>query len=561
MDDEKSAESAAYSGRWVALVRGKVVAQGDSREQVFQFARRSRSKENIEIRFMPVMPVSSPLLEAVRTAIPAGEPVYLVGGAVRDAVLGRASRDLDFACLHGIKLARSVADALKAAFFPMDETFDTGRVILQNADGSRDILDFAGYRGDSLEADLRGRDFTINAVAMDLNTGTIFDPLGGVMDIRNRRIRACSESALRDDSIRILRGIRQAAAYGFSIDPETRKLMKAAAGLLPNISPERLRDELFKILSGPKPDSAVRALEILGTLPYILPELPALKGMEQSAPHVYDVWTHTLAVLRHLEGILDVLSPSYNEQKANADWMNGLVVLKLGKYRAQINEHLGKNLNVDRTARSVLFFAALYHDVNKPQTKSIEENGRIRFLGHDEMGAQTAAQRGMALHFSNDELQRLRLIIKHHMRVHGQTNRKEAGVETSRKAIYRFFRDSNEAGIDLILLALADTRATYDHTLTQQHWAAALDVSRTLLDAWYEKADEMIRPPALVNGDDLISTLQQKPGPEIGKLLEAIRENQAAGFLNTQAEALAFARDWLVTAHESAKKAEDSGQP
>lgn len=546
MVDEQSTDVAAYSGRWVALVRGKVVAQGNTREQVFQSARRSRSKENFEIRFMPVMPVSSPLLESIRAVIPASEPVYLVGGAVRDAVLGRVSRDLDFACLHGIKMAKIVADVLKAAFFPMDESFDTGRVILQNPDGSRDILDFAGFRGETLDADLRGRDFTINAVAMDLNTGTIIDPLGGVREIRDRHIRACSESALRDDPIRILRGVRQAAAYGFSIDPETRKLMREAAPLLTNISPERLRDELFKILAGPDPDSSVRALEILGIFPYTLPELTFLKGVEQSAPHVHDVWAHTLAVIRHLEGILDVLSPSYNEQKANADLMNGLVALKLGKYRTQINEHLGRTLNMDRSARSVLFFAALYHDVNKPQTKSIEENGRIRFLGHDEQGAQTAVKRGTALHFSNDELDRLRLIIQNHMRIHGQTSRKNAGMEISRKAIYRFFRDSGAAGIDLILLALADTRATYDNTLTQEHWAAALDVCRGLLEAWYEKVDEIIKPPVLVNGDDLISVLKQKPGPEFGKLLEIIRENQAAGYLTTREEAFAFARGWFA---------------
>jgi hypothetical protein len=156
----------------------------------------------------------------------------------------------------------------------------------------------------------------------------------------------------------------------------------------------------------------------------------------------------------------------------------------------------------------------------------------------------------MALHLSNDELDRLKLIIKHHMRVHAHTSRKEAAQEISRRAIYRFFRDTGEAGVDLILLALADTRATYDHSMTQEHWIATLDVCRALLEAWYEKADEIIRPPQLLNGDDLINELKLKPGPEIGKLLEAIRETQAAGKLSTREEALAFARGWLVKARE-----------
>ena len=140
------------------------------------------------------------------------------------------------------------------------------------------------------------------------------------------------------------------------------------------------------------------------------------------------------------------------------------------------------------------------------------------------------------------------------MRVHGYVSRKEAGQEISRRAIYRFFRDAGASGIDLILLALADTRATYDHVLTQEHWAAALVVCRELLEAWFEKAEEIIRPPALINGDDLISELKQKPGPELGKLLEAIREAQAAGKLSTRDEALAFSRGWLTKARDITPK-------
>jgi len=553
---QETPESLLYAGRWVALVRGKVVAQGATRQEALLAARQARRKDRLEIKYMPEMPVKSKLVDTARAHLPADLPVYLVGGAVRDAVLGRETHDLDFATPPGaLKLARKLADKLPAAFFPLDEQNDTARIVIQNPDGSRNILDFAGFRGDSLEADLRGRDFTINAVAMDIRSGQMIDPLGGVSDIRAKRIRACSETSFSDDPARILRAVRQAAAFGFSIDPETRKLMKAAAPLLANISPERQRDELFKMLEGPKPDASIRALELLGIFPVLLPELPALKGIEQSAPHVHDVWMHTLAVLRHLEGILAALAPGYDESKANADLLNGLLVLRLGRYRKQINEHLGSTLNTDRTARALLFFAALFHDVNKPQTKSIEETGRIRFLGHDEQGALTAVKRGMALHLCNNEINRLKLLVRHHMRVHFHTSRKaENGADPTRKAIYRFFRETGEAGISLILLALADVRATYDHTLAQEHWGANLDVARTLLEAYYEKAEEIIKPPQILNGDDLINELKMKPGPEIGKLLEAIRETQAAGKLSTRVEALAFARGWQATCPEKRGK-------
>lgn len=544
-------ESLLYAGRWVALVRGKVVAQGATRQEALLTARQGRRKDRLEIKYMPEMPVQSPLIARVRTLLPADLPVYLVGGAVRDAVLRRETHDLDFATPPGaLKLARKLADQLPGAFFPLDEENDTARIILQNPDGSRDLLDFAGFRGDSLEADLRGRDFTINAVAMDIHNGQILDPLGGVSDIRAKRIRACAETAFSDDSVRILRAVRQAAAFGFHIDPETRKLMKAAVPLLANISPERQRDELFKMLEGPQPHACLRALELLGILPVLLPELPALKGVAQSAPHVHDVWTHTLAVLRHLEGILTALAPAYDENQANADLFNGLLVLRLGRYREKIGAHLGSMLNTERSARALLFFAALYHDVNKPQTQTTEENGRIRFLGHDQQGALTAVKRGMALHLSNDELDRLKLLIRHHMRFHFHASRQaETGAAPSPKAIYRFFREAGEAGVSLILLALADLRATYDHTLTQEHWAASLNVARTLLEAYYEKAEQIIRPPQFINGNDLINDLKMKPGPEIGKLLEAIRENQAAGALTNREQALAFARGWLAKGH------------
>jgi tRNA nucleotidyltransferase/poly(A) polymerase len=569
-------EGQYYAGRWVARVRGKVIAQGATREAAYDAARVSRPKEKIEVILMsPIF--DHPLLKAVQDVLPAEQPLYLVGGALRDALLGRVTHDLDFAAPSGaLKLARRIANGLNGAFFPLDEGTDTARIILQRADPStglrrerspvpavhrpasgaglaqadersgRDMLDFAGFRGADLDADLRGRDFTINAMAIDVHTGESIDPLGGAQDLREKRIRACSETAFSDDPVRILRAVRQAAALGFSIQPETRKLMKAAVPLLKKVSPERQRDELFKILEGPRPDASMRALELLGVLPVLLPELPALKGVEQSPPHVYDVWAHTLAVLRHLDAILAVLAPQYDEAKANADLLNGLLVLHLGRYRQQIGEHLAASLNTDRSMRALLFFTALYHDVCKPPTKSVEEGGRIRFLGHDEQGALVAMKRGMALHLSNDELDRLKLVIFHHMRVHALTSRKLAGKSPSRKAIYRFFRDAGEAGVDLILLALADTRATYEQTLTQEHWVACLEVCRSLLEAWYEKAEEIVAPPQLLNGDDLMAELKMSPGRAVGQLLELVKEEQAAGGVSTREEALAFAREWLA---------------
>jgi putative nucleotidyltransferase with HDIG domain len=538
-----------YTGRWVARVRGKIVAQGDTPEQALRASQQIRHKEKPEIIFMFSLP---PLIKRIMDILPADQQIYLVGGAVRDLLLSRPSPDLDFALpANGISLARTVANSLHADFIPLDEERDTGRVIVTNEDGSRIFLDFAVYRGADLTEDLRARDFTINAIAYNLRDETIIDPTEGGKDLRAKTIRACSPTSLADDPVRILRAIRQAAAFDFRIEKNTRELMKQSADQLGRISPERLRDEVFKILKGPKPNTAMRALEMLGVLPYLMPELVAMKGVEQSEPHMFDVWTHTLAVLDYLDQIISALRIGYDAEKTN-DMFTGLLGLRLGRYREQIARHFSESLNVDRELRSLLFFAALYHDVSKPETKTVEESGRIRFFNHDVQGAEIAAERLRFFNVSNDEIERAQTIIKNHMRIHAFADRLEKEKQTpSRKAIYRFFRDSGKAGIDLVLLGLADVRATRAHALTIETWTVYLDVARILLENYFEKPEEVISPPRLLDGNLLMKELGIKPSPIVGQLLESIRENQAVGKIETREQALSFARAELETLQPS----------
>jgi len=543
--DEQTPAS-PYAGRWVARIRGRIVAQGGTPEQALYAAQKSRHKEKPEIIYMPVPFSLSPLIDRVRDVLPHQE-IYLVGGAVRDILLNRLSQDFDFAVpSNGISLARRVANALKADFMVLDDERDTARVIVAESESSRTFMDFATYRnGTTLEADLRARDFTINAIAYDLRAQTLIDPLNGTTDLRAKTIRACSSTSLTDDPVRILRAIRQAAAFKFKIELETRKAMKEAASLLPKVSPERQRDELFKILEGPKPDASMRALEMLGVFPYLLPELPAMKGVNQSPPHIYDVWEHTLSVLGYLEGIISALRVGYSAEATN-DMLTGLLTLRLGRYREQLAAHFAESLNTDRSVRAVLFFSALYHDVEKPATKSVDEVGRIRFFDHDVKGAEVAANRGRTFNLSNDEVERIKKIILHHMRFHFFTSRLEGDKkEPSRKAIYHFFHDSGEAGVDLVLLGLADLCGTRGHTLTQESWTAALDVARILLENYWEKPEETVAPPRLLDGNDLMRELNLEPGRVIGQLLEAIREGQAIGRIETREQALDFAREEL----------------
>ncbi len=549
-DSEKTSAS-PYAGRWVARVRGRIIAQGGTPEQALHAAQLSRYKEKPEIVYMPVPFLHSPLIDKVHDALP-NQEIYLVGGAVRDILLNRLSRDFDFAVpSNGISLARRVANALKADFMVLDNARDTGRVIVTESDGTRIFLDFATYRGNNLEEDLRARDFTINAIAFDLRTQTLNDPLNGASDLHAKLIRECSPTSLSDDPVRVLRAVRLAAAFEFKIELETRKAMKQAAGLLPNVSPERQRDELFKILEGPKPDSSMRALEILGVLPHVLPELSMLKGVEQSPPHVYDVWEHTLSVLGHLENLLSALAPGYDADLTN-DLFTGVLTLRIGRFSKKFAAHFAESLNLDRSVRAALFFAALYHDVQKPATKSVDETWRIRFFDHEVKGAEVAANRARALNLSNDEVERIRTVIKNHMRFHFFASRLEGDKqEPSRKAIYRFFRDSGKAGVDLVLLGLADLRGTRGHTLSQETWTASLDVARILLENYWERPQETVAPPRLLNGNDLMSELNLEEGRIVGQLLEAIREAQATGKVETREQALDFAREYLKKSESS----------
>jgi len=250
-----------------------------------------------------------------------------------------------------------------------------------------------------------------------------------------------------------------------------------------------------------------------------------------------------LKVLGYLEGILSALETG----DSAGDPLLGKLMSTLGKYREKYTAHFADPLNTDRTPRAALFFAALYHDVEKPATKSVDEAGRIRFFDHDVQGAATASKRGHAFNLSNDEIERIKKIIFNHMRFHYFTSQwLEKKQDPSRKAIYRFFRDAGKAGVDLVLLGLADLRGTRDDMLTDEYWSGALHLAGILLENYFERPEETVSPPRLVDGYDLMKELNLEPGRTLGQLLEAIREAQAMGEIQTREQAFDFARRELT---------------
>jgi putative nucleotidyltransferase with HDIG domain len=480
------------------------------------------------------------LLERIVTALPPRTPAYLVGGAVRDLLCSRPTHDLDFTLPgNAIRTGRQLANALGTDFYPLDLERDTGRLILNDEVLGRLVIDVTGFRGADLENDLRDRDFTINAIAIDLrHPEQLIDPLGGAKDLQSRILRACAPRALENDPIRILRAVRLAIEFGLRIPPETTRLMRQALSGLAKVSSERLRDEIFRILDGPAPASAIRILDILGAISYVFPELPALKSVAQSPPHTLDVWDHTLATVQELGNLLNVLNWEYDPETA-ANWALGLVSLRLGRFRQQLHAHLERKLNPERSSASLIYLAALLHDIAKPQTIHTDPDGSIRFYNHDRVGEKISRKRGAALRLSNPEVERLASIVRFHLRPIHLASSEEL---PSRRAIYRFFRAAGASGVEVCLLALADTLATYGPTLPKPAWIHLVEVIRKLLEAWWELPVEIISPPVLVNGSDLLEQFDLKPGPQVGQLLEMIREAQAAGELHDRAQAFAFIR-------------------
>ena len=477
------------------------------------------------------------ILQVVRREAPAGLPVYLVGGAVRDLLRGRPVHDLDFTVLGEIRpLARRVADALGGDFYMLDEERDTARVIEHAEDGERTFLDFCALRAPDLLADLRDRDFTVNAMACSIRQlDELIDPTGGADDLRAGRLRACGPAAMLADPVRVLRGVRQALDLNFAITTDTWDLMRAAVPRLEVISAERLRDELFRILESPRAAEALSRLDELGVLAFLLPELGVLKGVTQSPPHILDVWEHTLSLVDQLPRVWAALL----DGEAGEDPALSLAAERLARFQAGLAGHFATAINPNRSLRALLSLAGLLHDAAKPASRSLDPDGRVRFFGHEERGGRLAVEIGRRLALSQAEWERLAVLVGEHMRIHHLAG---AAGAPARRVLYRFFQACGPAGVDLALLSLADLRATYGPGLPKTLWERELSVAEALFAAWFEQPAQVVSPPRLLTGDELMAELRLTPGPRIGRLLAAIREAQAAGEIATRAEALEFAR-------------------
>ncbi len=476
-------------------------------------------------------------INALREILDPQIDIYLVGGAVRDAYLHRSLHDIDLATPgDGRSLARHIANAFGGAYYALDRARGVGRALIPWQDHQLTV-DVAQFRGTDLLTDLRKRDFTINAMAVRL-TGdlqTVYDPTGGLNDLAAKRLRHCTPNAIPDDPVRGLRAVRASMSFNLTIEATTRDSIKAHAAALSTISAERLRDEFFQILETDKPAAALTALHHLGLLAFIAPEVAAMQHVTQPPPHQFDLWPHTLRTVEYLDLLRHVLSPRRRTGRT-ANIQAAAVLSTLNTFREPLRAHLAHTWPDGRSHGALLLLAALLHDAGKPAARTLTAEGRIQFHQHELLGEDIAEERGYALRLSNNEVTRLMTIIRQHMRPHWLFTEHPV----SRRAIYRFWRDAGPAGVDVCLLAVADYLATYGPTLDILTWTDYLQHIRALLAYYFEHPAEQIAPLALLTGQQLLDELDLTPGPQIGALLEALREAQAAGEVTTQKEALDF---------------------
>lgn len=507
----------------------------------------------------------NPAFTALLQALAAQDAaVHMVGGVVRDLLLGRSGTfaiagmtDLDLVAEHHdtLALARRVADQLGWAYYPLDEARDVARLVFQPGAGQTLICDIARVRGESLEADLRLRDFTVNAMALSGPPSALrlVDPTQGQADLDHRLIRRVSPLSLADDPVRLLRAVRFATDLDFTIEPATAAQIGRLAGYLTQVSAERVRDELWKTLASTRPVPGLRLLDSLGLLPLVLPEVAALQDITQSAPHTLDVYEHTLSTVAHISRIHAWIAGREND-------IDPHLAVCLSPWRYQLRRHLDAPLASGHTRGDWLHWHALLHDIGKPATRADEADlsdkpgaGRVRFFGHEDVGAELAASRLEHLRFSRLEIDTAVAVLRGHMRPH-HLHTAFADAAISSRAAFRFFRDvgrkhnGDQTGLDVLLLALADIQATYG--APPDHWEGYLSHIAGLLA--YAFSDTQRSAPPLVNGRTLMQHFDVKPGPELGRLLDDLLEAQAAGDILTREDALRQASAWLEEARQPA---------
>jgi poly(A) polymerase len=461
----------------------------------------------------------SEALEIAREAL-RGEPAWVVGGAVRDRLLGRPVLDLDVAVAGDPRsLARHLAVVAGGPAFQLSGAFGAWRVHAPDREWQVDVTPL---QGDSIQDDLAQRDFTINAIAEPLDGGPLVDPFDGAEDLAQRCLRMVSEEAFDRDPLRVLRLARFAAGLGFEPEEATVTAGAQRADRIGDVAQERIFGELKNLIASDRPLEGLALMDRLCLTERVLPELVALRGVEQNRFHHLDVHDHTLAVL---EAVMEL------ERDPGA---------VLGAdYGEPVAAFLAEPLADELTRGEALRLGALLHDAGKPATRHFTPDGNVTFIGHDREGARISRELLTRLRASERLRAHVAALAEHHLRVGFLVHRRPL----DRREIYRYLKTCEPVEVDVTLLSVADRLATRGDN-AEPAIAAHLDLARELLSAALAWRAEGRRAP-VIRGDDLAEALGIDPGPQLGDLLAAIDEAAYAGEVASRDEAVELARGLL----------------
>lgn len=444
---------------------------------------------------------------------------WFVGGSIRDHILGRSVTDIDLAVAGDAKsVARAIHTALGGDIFSLSDRFGTWRV---NLDEGRVQVDITALRGDSIEDDLSMRDFSINAMATQVDERSeLIDLFGGRSDIEQRRIRVLGESAYADDPLRPLRLVRFAAELEFTPDANTLELTRKYSADVAKASPERVFAELKLLLGSEHAVAGLRMLDDLEILRAVLPEVVELKGVEQSSYHHLDAWEHTLEVI---------------ERTIELTAEPGMVFAeRAGELRTLLDQPIGEDLSRGEGLR----WAALLHDVAKRRTRVESEDGRVGFPGHDTLGAEMVREMLARLNASERFTRYVSALTRHHLRLGFLVHKQPL----TRRDVYNYLSACEPVEVEVGVLSVADRMATRGRRSDEAipaHSALAVELNDLALE-WRDTSREQ-----LVRGDELAEALGIERGPVVGKLLAAIAEEQYVGDVANRAEAIAHAQALL----------------
>ena len=471
-----------------------------------------------------------------RLARGAGAPeAYLVGGALRDLLLGRPVADLDVAVRGD---PRAFAEAVARAFGTRVVYLPSEHGNLLRVPAGEGYMDLVAMRGD-IASDLAARDFTVNALAVPLAgldgwlahglpQGEVVDCASGLADLEAGVLRPVRADSLQADPVRALRGIRLATELGFALAPETERAIEGVAPRVSSVPGERLAEQLLRLFALPAASRGVRLMDATGLLGACFPELEAGRGLEQRPVHRYTVLEHQLVALEWMDVLFGRQPPE--EPLARRVWHDTWDGEWPASRWGDVREHLEANA-------ATLRLATLLHDAGKPATRTVEADGRTRFFGHSEAGAALAREALTRLRMPGRVVERVALLLGQHLRP-GQVA--SPGEPPTARALHRFQADLGDATPDVCFLFLADSLATAGADVLGPRWPAYVAHVRQII-AWSPPpaAAELRR---LVDGHAVMRATGLGPGPEVGRILAAVNEAAAAGEATSEAEVLALVR-------------------